>query len=221
LKLRGLKGSGFGTLSARNYDEYLVKQYLEPSATKYLTDLSDSERETYLAKNTFVTWKNGKATFTWADFLTHVGARKKTTPAFDAFDLSAGENNEFGTGTTKARHFTAYSLKNDTTAVTGTRLDSDIPEKLNLTPGRDNCPPGPVATRAGSCSCRPAGHTSGHSAAVRTNPAHPITVVRTVHVRRPAATSSPASLVNIQYPASLMWDSARAPAPIARATSDS
>jgi hypothetical protein len=132
LKLRGLKGSGFGTLTARNYDDYLVKQYLEPSATTYLAALSDADRETYLAKNTFITWKNGKATFTWAGFLTHVGARKKTTPAFDAFDLSAGENNEFGAGTTKARHFTAYGAKNDTTGLTTKRVASDIPAKLDL-----------------------------------------------------------------------------------------
>ncbi|KOU77657.1 Tat pathway signal sequence domain protein [Streptomyces sp. MMG1533] len=130
LKLRGL--NGFGTLTARNYDEYLVKQYLEPSATTYLKSLSDSDRETYLAANTFITWSGGKATFTWADFLTHVGARKKTTPAFDAFDLSTGENNEFGKGTTETRHFTAYGLKNDTTGLTAKRLDSDIPEMLNL-----------------------------------------------------------------------------------------
>ncbi|MER5752411.1 subtype B tannase [Streptomyces sp. NPDC002088] len=130
LKLRGL--NGFGPLNARNYDEYLVKQYLEPSATTYLAALSDADRATYLAANTFITWSGGKATFSWADFLTHVGARKKTTPAFDAFDLSAGENNEFGKGTTIARHFTAYSLKNDTTGVTSKRLDSDIPEMLRL-----------------------------------------------------------------------------------------
>ncbi|MCX4762961.1 Tat pathway signal sequence domain protein [Streptomyces sp. NBC_01275] len=130
LKLKGL--GGFGPLNARNYDEYLVKQYLEPSATAYLADLSDADRTTYLAANTFLTWKNGKATFTWADFLAHVGARKKTTPAFDAFDLSAGENNEFGKGTTLSRHFTAYSLKNDTTGLTAKRLDSDIPEMLRL-----------------------------------------------------------------------------------------
>lgn len=66
LRLRGLKGSGFGTLTARNYDAYLLKQYMEPSATTYLAALSDSDRETYLAKNTFITWKNGTATFTWA-----------------------------------------------------------------------------------------------------------------------------------------------------------
>lgn len=130
LRLRGL--NGFGTLTARNYDTYLLKQYLEPSATTYLTSLSESDRASYLAENAFITWKNGKAGFTWADFLTHVGARKKTTPAFDAFDLSAGENNLFGTGTTEKRHFTAYSLKHDTTGATGKRLDGDIPAKLRL-----------------------------------------------------------------------------------------
>ncbi|MEU6143188.1 subtype B tannase [Streptomyces sp. NPDC047081] len=132
LRLRGLKGSGFGSLTARNYDDYLVKQYLEPSATTYLAALSDSDRETYLAKNTFITWSGGKASFTWADFLTHVGARKKTTPAFDAFDLSAGENNLFGAGTTETRHFTAYSAKNDSTGLSSKRVASDIPEKLRL-----------------------------------------------------------------------------------------
>ncbi|MEU0338992.1 subtype B tannase [Streptomyces bobili] len=130
LKLKGL--SGFGRLTARNYDEYLVRQYLEPSATTFLAALSDSARTTYLAANTFITWKNGKASFTWADFLTHVGARKKNVPSFDAFDLSTGENNEFGAGTTLARHFTAYGQKNDTTGLTDKRLDSDIPELLRL-----------------------------------------------------------------------------------------
>ncbi|MFJ4784444.1 subtype B tannase [Streptomyces sp. NPDC088794] len=130
LKLRGL--GGFGPLNARNLDAYLVEQYLEPSATTYLAALSDSARETYLAANTFITWSGGKATFTWADFLTHVGARKKDAPAFDAFDLSAGENNEFGAGTTLARHFTAYGAKNDSTGLSGKRVASDIPELLHL-----------------------------------------------------------------------------------------
>ncbi|MGW7422196.1 subtype B tannase [Streptomyces sp. NPDC054813] len=130
LKLRGL--DGFGPLTARNYDEYLLKQYLEPSATTYLAALSDSDRETYLAANTFITWSGGRATFDWDGYLTHVGARKKTTPAFDAFDLSAGENNEFGAGTTESRHFTAYGAKNDSTGLSTKRVASDIPEKLNL-----------------------------------------------------------------------------------------
>ncbi|MGC0339937.1 hypothetical protein RKD20_004971 [Streptomyces sp. SLBN-8D4] len=129
LKLRGL--NGFGALTARNYDAYLVKQYLEPSATAYLAALPDSARAAYLAENTFITWKNGKAAFTWDGFLTHVGARKKTAPAFDAFDLSAGENNLFGAGTTETRHFTAYSAKNDSTGLSTKRVASDIPAGLD------------------------------------------------------------------------------------------
>ncbi|WP_406201184.1 Tat pathway signal sequence domain protein [Streptomyces sp. NBC_01017] len=130
LKLRGL--GGFGTLTARNYDEYLVKQYLEPSATRYLTALSKADRESYLASNTFITWSGGKAAFSWADFLTHVGARKKAAPSFDAFDLSTGENNLFGLGTTQARHFTAYGAQNDTTGLNSKRVPSDIPDTLRL-----------------------------------------------------------------------------------------
>ncbi|GGX17770.1 tannase [Streptomyces chartreusis] len=128
LRLKGL--NGFGTLTARNYDEYLVRQYMEPSATRYLAALSDADRKSYLAKNTFITWSGGRARFSWADFLTHVGARKKSTPAFDAFDLSAGENNLFGKGTTKARHFTLYSLRHESGG--SARLDSDLPATLHL-----------------------------------------------------------------------------------------
>ncbi|WP_432118676.1 subtype B tannase [Streptomyces sp. bgisy032] len=130
LKLRGL--NGFGTLTARSYDTYLLKQYMEPSATSYLTALTESDRASYLADHPFITWKNGRASFGWADFLTHVGARKKGAPAFDAFDLSTGENNLFGTGTTGKRHFTPYGLRHDTAGDTGTRLDADLPAKLRL-----------------------------------------------------------------------------------------
>ncbi|WP_369242331.1 subtype B tannase [Streptomyces sp. R21] len=125
-----IRAKGFGALTARNLDDYLLETHLQPSATTYLKSLSDADRSTYLASNTFITWSGGRATFTWADFLTHVGARKKDTPAFDAFDLSAGENNEFGTGTTQARHFTLYSLRHESGS--SARLDSDLPEKLHL-----------------------------------------------------------------------------------------
>ncbi|MFH9084444.1 subtype B tannase [Streptomyces sp. NPDC017673] len=130
LRLKGL--NGFGPLTARNYDTYLVRQYLEPSATAYLAALSAADRTAYLAANPFLGWDGEKATLSWDDFLTHVGARKKTAPAFDAFDLSTGENNEFGKGTTPARHFTAYGLEHDTTGVTAKRLDGDVPGLLRL-----------------------------------------------------------------------------------------
>ncbi|CAL9401450.1 hypothetical protein SUDANB150_01452 [Streptomyces sp. enrichment culture] len=136
LKLRGL--GGFGPLTARNYDDYLLTTYLQPSATTYLSGLSEADRETYLAKNTFITWNGKNATFTWEGFLTHVGARKKDAPAFDLFtfptdssDTMSGDiNNEFGAGTEQYRHFTLYSLRKDKGATA--RLASDIPEKLRL-----------------------------------------------------------------------------------------
>ncbi|GAA5003742.1 subtype B tannase [Streptomyces hyderabadensis] len=136
LKLRGL--GGFGPLTARNYDDYLLRTYLQPSATTYLSGLSETERTTYLAKNTFITWNGKNAAFTWERFLTHVGARKKDAPAFDLFtfptdssDAMSGDiNNEFGEGTEQYRHFTLYSLRKDKGATA--RLAGDIPEKLRL-----------------------------------------------------------------------------------------
>ena len=44
--------------------------------------------------------------------------RMKATPAFDAFDLSSGENDEFGTKLTAAKHFTTYSKTNSSVAST-------------------------------------------------------------------------------------------------------
>ncbi|XVU23167.1 subtype B tannase [Actinoplanes sp. CA-054009] len=119
--------SGFTTYEKSwgisNVEAHLLETYLRPAATRYLTALPGSARAAYLAKNPFITWKNGRATFTWAGWLAHVGARKKTAPAFDALDLSTGENNLFGTGTAKARHFTTYG---------GRTLAADIPAKLDL-----------------------------------------------------------------------------------------
>ncbi|GAA1460572.1 subtype B tannase [Williamsia maris] len=130
LKLNG--SNDFGQITADNYNRYLLETYLQPSASRYLAALSATDRAKYLAANPFITYTDQKATFSWADYLTHVGVRKKSTPAFDAFDLSAGENNEFGLGTTKARHFTDYSMSKDTTGLTTRRLDKDIPDALNL-----------------------------------------------------------------------------------------
>ena len=61
-----------------------------------------------------------------------MGSRKKTEPAFDAFDLSAGENVEFGNASTNARHFTDYSRGKDTSGVASAGLGSEIPELLRL-----------------------------------------------------------------------------------------
>ncbi|WP_416976466.1 subtype B tannase [Streptomyces sp. T028] len=125
-----LRARGYGTLTTRNLDTYILETFIQPSATKYLSALSDTARSAYLAAHPFLTWSAGKATFTWADFLTHVGARRKNAPSFDAFDMSTPECNLYGTGTTRARHFTLYSLRHE--AGDSARLDADIPAKLQL-----------------------------------------------------------------------------------------
>lgn len=116
-----------GALNVDNYSDYLVETFLQPAATEYLAALSDSDRETYLSENSFITWSNNSATFSWEDFLSHIGSRSKAAPAFDAVDLSSGENNLFGLGTTEARHFTEFSAEQ-----AGETVAEDIPEKLNL-----------------------------------------------------------------------------------------
>ncbi|WP_174804445.1 subtype B tannase [Martelella limonii] len=120
----------FGPLTAKTFGPYLVETYLKPAATAYLSALSETDRSTYLAANKMIAWENGAAQFDWSGFVTHVGTRRKTLPAFDAFDLSAGENNLFGLGTQEARHFTAFSAARATAG--DTVLADDIPEKLRL-----------------------------------------------------------------------------------------
>ncbi|TQE21484.1 Tat pathway signal protein [Streptomyces ipomoeae] len=126
----GLRARGYGRLTARNLDDYLLKTFMEPSATKYLAALSETDRSAYLAANPFITWSGGRASFTWADFVTHVGTRRKNVPSFDTFDMASPENNLFGVGTTRARHFTLWSLRKQ--QGDSARLDEDIPEKLAL-----------------------------------------------------------------------------------------
>lgn len=43
--------NGFGTITADNYSEYLLKYYLIPSADKYLRSLTDEKRREYLGNN--------------------------------------------------------------------------------------------------------------------------------------------------------------------------
>ena len=128
----GLQGqNGFGPLTADTLGPYLTQTYLIPAATAFLTALPDADRTAYLAAHSGIGWDDTQATFTWDQFLAHVGPRKKSAPAFDALDLSSGENNLFGLGTTEARHFTDFSLHtalNDPAA----QIDPDLPATLRL-----------------------------------------------------------------------------------------
>lgn len=108
LTLQG--ANGYGTLSADNYADYLVQTYLIPSANAYLLGLSEDARAAYLASNTWITWADESAAFSFSDFVAHVG-RSKGLPAFDSFDLSSAETILFGDATTNARNFTDFSVQ--------------------------------------------------------------------------------------------------------------
>ena len=132
LESLGLKGiNGFGKLTSSNYAAYMMTNYLEPSATKYLAAFSATTRASYLNENDWITWSGGKAAFTWSGFLDHVGTRLKTVPAFDSFTLSNAENIEFGDATTNARHFTLFSLRHATNSPHA-QLASDLPPKIEM-----------------------------------------------------------------------------------------
>jgi len=126
-----LKGeNNFGAITADNYGDYLVQNYLIPSANRYLSALTDEERKSYLAENTWISWSGNSAEFRFEDYAAHVG-RMKSLPAFDAFDLSAAENIEFGNETTNARHFTIFSLRH-ASGDQNAEIDSGLTTVVNL-----------------------------------------------------------------------------------------
>ncbi|HTY35602.1 MAG TPA: subtype B tannase [Bacteroidota bacterium] len=122
--------SGFGTITADNYDKYLLQYYLIPSANKYLRNLAAEDRKAYLAKNTWITWSEKGAAFSFADYVTHVG-RMKNLPAFDDFALRQPEPNEFGNNTTDSRHFTDFSLR-QSTGNKNAVIDTDLKTLVNM-----------------------------------------------------------------------------------------
>ena len=126
-----IKGkNGFGILLAENYEAYLLQYYLVPSANKYLKELSDNARATYLANNTWITWTDDGSAFEFADYVTHVG-RMKGLPAFDDFNKKQPEPDLFGNTTTAARHFTNFSLQ-QSTGDKDAEIDSELKKIINM-----------------------------------------------------------------------------------------
>jgi acetyl esterase/lipase len=127
----GLRGrDGFGLLTALNYDEYLLRYYLVPSATEYLAALEERDRSQYLAVNEWIAWKEGRAVFSFADYVAHAG-RFKGIPAFDDFELELPEPSLFGDRVTEARHFTDFTLQK-TTGDTNARVDPEVRALVDL-----------------------------------------------------------------------------------------
>ena len=126
-----LKGRGdFGMVTAQNYQDYLIRYFLSPSASRFLKDSPDSVRNDYLKKNIWITWKDNKASFTFKDFVSHVG-RMKGLPAFDDFNKKSPENILFGNDSVDARHFTNFSLRH-LKSNKRSEIDNDIKNFTNL-----------------------------------------------------------------------------------------
>ena len=103
LKLKKADGTAL-TLDANGNGTFrdLVKSYLVASVQLALKNGTD------LSKLTWVKITNGTVTdIDMSGYIQYTG-RKKGVPAFDALDLSSGENNEFGTITVNNQHFTAF-----------------------------------------------------------------------------------------------------------------
>jgi uncharacterized protein (TIGR03437 family) len=135
------KRSTYGILTHNNIDDYILTQYLEPSAAAYLQSLSASSLASYLSSNTWLTWDSAsnKASFTFANYVGHIGSRGKGVPAFDSFfDLSSSdatvntsqtaEVQEFGDSTINARHFTNFSSQ----YVGDGAISADMQTKVNM-----------------------------------------------------------------------------------------
>jgi hypothetical protein len=126
-----LKGrNGFGTITADNYDEYLLRFYLAPSANAFLRALPEDKRREYLARNPWIAWGEDGASFAFADYVAHVG-RMKGLPAFDDFAMKQPEPDLFGDRTTDARHFTDFSLRH-ATGDAAAEIDGDLKRVVNM-----------------------------------------------------------------------------------------
>ncbi|MCT8765667.1 alpha/beta hydrolase [Glaesserella parasuis] len=105
-----------------SFKEY-VKQVIvraADTAHKNGTNLSD--------KSWLTLSKDGVADMDWNGYI-HSEKRMKSPPAFDAFDLSSGENNLFGTETVNNQHFTSYALERSTAK--GGMADAHIIKMMN------------------------------------------------------------------------------------------
>lgn len=93
-----LDQSGDGSFKA------LIQQRLIASAQKAL------DAGANVSAYDWVSVRNGKVTHLDFNGYVHAINRMKTPPAFDALDLSSGENDLFGAQNIKARHFTQFGL---------------------------------------------------------------------------------------------------------------
>ena len=120
-----------------SFKEYIKKLVID-SAQKaldmynmqgFLNNLAVPESK--IDEQDYLTIRDGKVTdIDWKGYVKKI-TRMKAAPAFDALNLTSPENEEFGTETIKARHFTAYAQEHS--EVESTMADPKIIRLLNPT----------------------------------------------------------------------------------------
>lgn len=113
LKLKQTSGQSL-TLDAQGNGSFkdLVKSHLMASAQAALNSGTD------LSTLPWVHITGKKVTDIDYNGYIQANVRMKTPPAFDALDLSSGENDLFGTANTQAQHFTRFGMDYSTTGGT-------------------------------------------------------------------------------------------------------
>lgn len=116
--------------------EELVKTYIIASAQQKL-DRPDEEirqrpvPESDMSRQDSLTVVDGKVTAVDLPAYVKTITRMKKTPAFDALNLHSPENEEFGTETVFARHFTDFSKEHS--EVNGEAAEDEVIKMLNPT----------------------------------------------------------------------------------------
>lgn len=124
LKLKDTKGKLL-TLDADGNGSFkdLVINYVIASAQKALNSGKDMSNYSFLKIN-----GNQVTDLDFGAYLSYM-ERMKTPPAFDALDLSTGENMLFGTATIDKHHFTEFGQKNSN--VKASRVDEVLVKMMN------------------------------------------------------------------------------------------
>ncbi|MCD7819558.1 MAG: hypothetical protein LUH07_10995 [Lachnospiraceae bacterium] len=103
--------NGYGTLTADNLGEYIVKEFMLSSADRYLNeDLGPEERDDYLRKNPWIQWDGRHADFHFDALTAHIG-RMKTLGSFDG--SRTGEMTVFGNRFVDGRHYTEFGARQE------------------------------------------------------------------------------------------------------------
>lgn len=96
-----------------NTDHIILREFLLPSATKWLHEQTEETRRIYLEDRPWLLWNGEQASFRFADYEIYLGRLKPLTP-FDSFELGRGENTVFGSEHEEAQHYTVFSLRHAT-----------------------------------------------------------------------------------------------------------